>query len=230
MPLTLLGAKLGMTRTYTSDGLSVPVTVIHAGPCVVTQIRTPEKDGYAAVQIGYDDVKPRRSTMPMIAHDAKAGTAPKRHHREFRVEEADLANYEIGQEITVEKLAETRFVDVTGTSKGKGYAGNMKRNNFKGMSASHGTERMHRRGGSIGGHGTNRGTGPKPKKGKKMTGRLGGDRSTVRSLEIIKIDPEQNLLLVKGPVPGANTGMLEIRFPKRLYKSKATKQAEHAKG
>lgn len=230
MAFTLLGSKLGMTRTYTDEGVSVPVTVIQAGPCVVTQIKTPDKDGYAAVQIGYGEVKPRRSTMQMIGHDAKAGAAPKRTHREFRVDPKELDQYEVGQELTVERFANSAFVDIAGTSKGKGYAGVMKRHNFKGMTASHGTERMHRHGGSIGGHGTNRGTGPKPKKGKKMGGRLGGERVTVRSLEIVRIDPERNLLLVKGPVPGANTGRVEVRYPARLYKGKATKQKAHAKG
>lgn len=230
MSLMLLGSKIGMTRVYVDNGISVPVTVIRVGPCVVTQVKTLETDGYAAVQIGFDDVKARRSTMPVIGHDAKAGTTPKRHHAEFLVNEDEAASYTLGQELSVDALEGLLFVDVAGTSKGKGTAGVMKRHHFKGMSASHGTERMHRHGGSIGGHATNRGTGPKPKKGKKMGGRMGNERVTTRSLDVIRIDKENGLLLVKGPVPGANGGLLEIRTPSRLYKPKAMKQAKAAKG
>ncbi len=230
MALKLMGKKIGMTRVFTDAGNSVPVTAIEVGPCVVTQLRTMEKDGYTAVQVGYDDVKPRRSTMPVIGHDAKAGTAPKRYHREFRVTEEELGNFEMGQTITVEALANMAFIDVAGTSKGKGFQGGMKRHNFRGQEASHGVERKHRSPGSIGGHATNLGTGPKIKKGKKMAGQMGNERVTVRSLEIVSVDAEQNLLLVKGPVPGANKGMLEIREPTRLRRSKATAQAAKADG
>ena len=226
MPLKLLGTKLGMTRVYNDDEVSVPVTVIQCGPCVVTQIKTEETDGYNAIQIGYEDVKARNSTIPVIGHDAKAKTAPKRHHREFRVD--DTSEYELGQELTVEALANIAFVDVAGTSKGQGFQGTMKRHNFRGFSASHGTERKHRAPGSIGGHGANLGTGPKIMKGKRMAGQMGNERVTVRSLDVVRIDAEQNLLLVKGPVPGPNKGFLEISVPTRLYTPKATKQA--AKG
>ncbi len=226
MALKLLGQKLGMTRIFNEDGVSVPVTVISVGPCVVTQIKTEESDGYNAVQIGYGELKARNSTMPMIGHDAKAKTAPKRLHREFRTD--DVSSYELGQQLGVELLEQLAFVDVAGTSKGKGFAGVMKRHNFAGQEASHGVERKHRSGGSIGGHATNRGTGPKLKKGKKMAGQMGNERVSVRSLEVVKIDPDQGLLLVKGSVPGANKGYLEITEPSRLYIGKAAKQKAKA--
>jgi len=226
MALKLLGQKLGMTRLFNEEGVSVPVTVISVGPCVVTQIKTEETDGYNAVQVGFGELKPRNSTMPIIGHDAKAKTAPKRLHREFRTDE--VGSFELGQQLGVDLLERLAFVDISGTSKGKGFQGVMKRHNFAGQEASHGVERKHRSGGSIGGHATNRGTGPKPKKGKKMAGQMGNERVTVRSLEVVKIDAEQGLLLVKGPVPGANKGFVEISEPSRLYTSKATKQAEKA--
>ncbi len=225
MSVKLIGRKIGMTRVFTEDARSVPVTVLRVGPCVVTQVKTPEKDGYAGVQLGFDDVKPRRSTIPMIAHDAKAGASPKRTHREFRVEPAEIAKYTLGQTLGVDALAGWLYVDVIGTSKGKGFQGVMKRHHFKGLCASHGTERKHRSPGSIGGGGTNRGTGPKPRKGRRMPGHMGDDRVTERSLEVIRIDAENNLLLVKGPAPGANNGVVEIRPATRLYTSKARKQA-----
>lgn len=224
----VLGQKLGMTRVYTDAGVSVPVTVIHVSPNVVTQVRTQETDGYDAVQIGAGDVKARNTTIPLIGHDAKAGTAPRRHHREFAVEGDQVGAYELGQEITVSAFEGCAFVDVVGTSKGKGYQGGMKRHNFKGQLASHGVERKHRSPGSIGGHGSNAGKSGRPKKGKKMAGQMGNERVTVRSLEVMRIDGEQNLLLVKGPVPGANKGWVEVRPATRLYKGKGAKQAEMA--
>ena len=226
MPPAMIGRKVGMTRYFTEDGKNIPVTVIQAGPCVVTQVKTTETDGYSAVQIGFDDVKPRRSTMSVIAHDAKAGTAPKRVHHEFRCDDdGEAAGYELGQTITVDCLSELKFVDVTGRSKGKGFQGVMKRHNFRGLEASHGVQRKHRSAGSIGGGGINLGTGPKLKKGKKMAGQMGDEQVTVRSLHVVSIDSERNLLLVKGPVPGPNTGVLFIKTPTRLYKPKANAQA-----
>jgi large subunit ribosomal protein L3 len=225
MGLSLLGKKIGMTRVYTTTGASVPVTVIECGPCVVTQVRTPEKDGYSAVQIGFGEIKARNSTMPLIAHDMKAGTTPKRHHREFRVDAKDAANYTLGQTLTVQDLDGKMFVDVIGRSKGKGFAGVMKRWHFKGLSASHGTERKHRSPGSIGSLCSNRGFGGGLKKGKKMAGHLGDARITTRSLDIIRMDPSKNLLLVKGTVPGGKNGLVEVRPSTRLYKSKAKKLA-----
>src|SRR5690606_11410153 len=164
----------------------------------------------------------------MSGHVAKAGTTPKRCHLEFRAD--DVSGYELGQTLTVEALGPTAFVDVIGESKGKGYQGTMKRWNFKGQQASHGVERKHRSPGSIGGHGSNRGLGGGLRKGKKMAGQLGAERITVRSIEVVKVDPERNLLLVKGPVPGANMSEVQVRIPTRLCKSKARKQAEALKG
>lgn len=229
MGFSLLGKKVGMTRVYTDKGVSLPVTVIQCGPCVVTQVRTTEKDGYSAVQIGYDNIDPRNSTMPQIGHDMKAGTEPKRHHREFRVDTKDAAEYQPGQTLTVEKLAGTLFVDVIGTSKGKGFAGVMKRYHFKGLFASHGTERKHRSPGSIGSLCSNRGFGGGLKKGKRMAGHMGDERVTNRSLDVVQIIADKNLLLVKGSVPGGKNGLVEIRPATRLYKSKANKVKAAAK-
>lgn len=227
MSLTLLGTKLGMTRVFTPEGVSVPVTVVEVGPCVVTQLKTKDRDGYSAVQIGYGDVKARRSTQPMIGHDAKAGCGPKRHHREFRVDEEQAGEFSVGQTLTAEVFKNAAFVDISGTSKGKGTQGVMKRHNFKGMFASHGCERMHRHGGSIGGHASWRGNG-QIAKGKRMGGRMGNERVTVRSLEVVGVDADKNLMLIKGSVPGANKGVVEVRMPTRLYRGKSRKQAEKA--
>jgi len=229
MALSLLGTKIGMTRVFMDDGVAVPVTVIQVGPCVVTQLKTKENDGYTAVQIAFGDMKARNSTFQMIAHDAKAKTNPKRHHREFHVDEKQLGDYTLGQELTVEALNALAFVDVIGTSKGKGFQGTMKRHGFKGMCASHGTERKHRSPGSIGSRASDRGRGSL-KKGIKMSGQMGAERVTARSLDVVRIDKENNLLLVKGPVPGPNNGLVEVRTPSRLYRPKARKQAEKAKG
>lgn len=222
MPAGLIGRKIGMTRYYTEEGKNVPVTVIQAGPCVVTQVKTPERDGYAAVQLGFGDIKPRNSTMPLIGHDAKAGAAPMRFHRELRLDSgADAEAFELGQTIDVTVLADEKYVDVTGTSKGKGFQGGMKRHNFKGLEASHGVKRQHRGPGSIGGHASNLGTGPKIKKGKRMSGRMGDERVTSRSLDVVAIVPESNLILVKGPVPGPNQGQVFVRTASRLNRQKA---------
>jgi len=221
MPAALLGRKVGMTRFFTEDGKNIPVTVIEAGPCAVTQVKTTDTDGYSAVQLGYADKRPQRSTMPMIGHDAKAGTEPKHWHREFRFQgDDDAGAYELGQTVDVSAFDGVRFVDVTARSKGKGFQGVMKRHNFRGQEASHGVERKHRSAGSIAGHATNLGTGPKVKKGKRMPGRMGNERTTVRSLEIVKIDPEQNLLLVAGPVPGPAEGLVQVREAVRLNRRK----------
>ncbi|MEM1071666.1 MAG: 50S ribosomal protein L3 [Planctomycetota bacterium] len=217
---TLLGTKRGMTRVYTEDGRSLPVTVIELGPCVVTQVKTPETDGYSSVQLGFGERKPRTATIPVMAHDAKAGTTPKHHHAEFRTDNDD-AGYELGQVLTVADLEGVKFVDVTGTSKGKGFQGGMKRHGFKGQLASHGVERKHRSPGSIGGHASNAGKAGRIKKGKKMAGQTGNEQVTVRSLDVVRIDAERNLLLVKGPVPGHNTAMVRVRPASRLYRSKA---------
>ncbi|HZW07438.1 MAG TPA: 50S ribosomal protein L3 [Phycisphaerales bacterium] len=225
MAFTLLGTKLGMTRVYTPEGVSVPVTAVKLGPCVVTQVKTVEKDGYCAVQIGFGEIKPRRSTQSVIMHDAKAGTTPKRYHREFRCTAEEAGKYTVGQTLTARDFEGTMFVDVTGTSKGKGFQGTMKRWHFKGMFATHGTERKHRSPGSIGSLCSNRGFGGGLKKGKKMSGQMGNARITQRSLDIMRILPEQDLILVKGPVPGPASGMVMVRTATRLYKSKAKKVA-----
>jgi large subunit ribosomal protein L3 len=226
---SLLGRKLGMTRVFDADGNSVPVTVIQAGPCVVTQVRTKDNDGYTAVQIGFEDVKPRNSTMPLIGHDFKAGTAPKRAHREFRVGEKDAGSFSLGQTIAADVFNGQAYVDVIGTSKGKGFQGVMKRHHFKGLFASHGTERKHRSPGSIGSLCSNRGFGGGLKKGKRMAGHMGAERVTVRCLDVIRVVPEKNLILVKGPVPGPNRGLVEVRPAIRLGRSKARKVASAKK-
>jgi large subunit ribosomal protein L3 len=229
MSLMLMGRKVGMTRVFNEAGTSLPVTVISLGPCVVTQVKTAANDGYSAVQIGYDDVKARNSTMPVIGHDGKAGASPKRFHREFRVSEADAAKFTLGQELTAADFEKSAFVDVCSTSKGKGFQGTMKRWGFKGMCASHGTERKHRSPGSIGARANDRGRGNN-KKGIKMSGQMGNTIVTIRSLPVVKLDVAQGLLLIKGSVPGPNGGMVEVRSPVRLYRSKARKQAEALKG
>ena len=222
----LLGRKIGMTRWFKEDGTNVPVTVIAAGPCTVTQIKRTETDGYSAVQLGFEEVKPRRTTMPLIGHDAKADTTPKRCHRELRLADDDAAaEFELGQTVDVTNFEDVKYVDVVGTGKGKGFAGVMKRHHFRGLEASHGTQRKHRSPGSIGGHATDLGTGPKVKKGKRMAGQMGAKRVTVRSIDIIAIDPDRNLLMVKGPVPGPNRGILFIRDARRLNRSKTRRAA-----
>ncbi len=220
MTHALLGRKIGMTRYFTEEGKNVPVTVIQAGPCFVTQLKTKDAEGYSAIQIGFEDVEAGRTTMPLIGHDAKAGVSPKKFHREIRLED-DAKDTELGQELTVEVFTNTKFVDVIGVSKGKGFQGTMKRHRFKGLTATHGTERKHRSPGSIAGHATNRGTGPKPKKGKKMSGQMGNVQITSRNLDVIEILPEKNILLVKGAVPGPNGGLLYVRTSRRLGRAKA---------
>ncbi|MCC6907578.1 MAG: 50S ribosomal protein L3 [Phycisphaerales bacterium] len=219
MTTALLGRKIGMTRYFTEEGKNVPVTVIQAGPCFVTQVKNKDAHGYSAIQIGFEDVEAGRTTMPLIGHDAKAGVSPKKFHREVRLED-DGKDFAPGQELTVEVFAETKFVDVIGISKGKGFQGTMKRHNFKGLTASHGTERKHRSPGSIAGHATNRGTGPKPKKGKRMAGQMGNEQVTVRNLDVIEVLSEKSILLVKGAVPGPNGGLLFVRTSTRLGRSK----------
>jgi len=224
MAAVLLGRKVGMTRLFDEAGNQVPVTVIRTGPCYVSQVKTAQADGYDAVQIAFEDVKGRNSTMPLIGHDAAAGLTPKRFRREFQVNADEAAGYEPGQQLTVEVFDNVKYVDVIGTSKGRGTAGVIKRWGFKGQQATHGVERKHRSPGSVGGRSSNAGTG-RPKKGGKKAGRYGNARITVRSLEIIGRDKDQDLLLVKGPVPGANKGLLMIREAIRLYKRKANKAA-----
>ncbi|MFZ2147556.1 MAG: 50S ribosomal protein L3 [Sedimentisphaerales bacterium] len=198
----LLGKKVGMTQVYDDSGALVPVTVIQAGPCVVMQVKTTETDGYNAVQLGFDEIKPVRSKNPQIGHAQKANTTPKKFIREMRLADDAELPYEVGNSVTVSVFAEEKFVDVVGTSKGKGFAGVMKRYGFGGFPASHGTERKHRAPGSQAGYGTDRGHGGNIKKGKKMAGHLGNCRVTTKNHKLVEIDEEKNLLVVKGPVPG----------------------------
>ena len=217
----IIGRKVGMTRWFDEQGNNIPVTVVQAGPCFVSQVKTGESDGYAALQLAFEDVKARNSTFPVIGHDAKAGLGPKRVHREVRLDDDSLTEgVEPGQHISVEAFEAVKFVDVVGTSKGKGTQGPMKRHGFRGQEASHGVERKHRSPGSIGGRAAWLGGG-RPKKGIRMAGRMGDERVTVRSLPVVAVDKENNLLLVKGPVPGGKNSILFIREAKRLYKRKA---------
>ena len=217
----ILGRKIGMTRLFGEDGVDQPVTVIECGPCVVTQVRTTELDGYEGVQLGFGEVKGRNSTMPIIGHDAKAGAAPQRFHRELRLEGGDNhgVSFELGQEVLATDFSDVTYVDVSATSKGKGFQGAMKRHGFGGQEASHGVERKHRSPGSIGGRSSNLGTG-KPKKGIRMAGHMGDERVTVRNLPVVSIDAENHLLLVKGPIPGPKGGLVEVRTARRLWKRK----------
>jgi large subunit ribosomal protein L3 len=210
----LLGTKIGMTQVLGERGVVEPVTVIKAGPCVAFQVKTPRADGYHAVQLGFEDVKPHRSTKPMIGHAGKAGTGPKRFVREIRLE--GPAEVSQGDVLTVERFAEgkVQFVDVTGTAKGKGFQGVMKRHGFGGMCNSHGTERKHRSPGGIGAHAP-RGTGRSVKKGKRMAGHMGDQRRTIGPLRLLGVDTEHDLLLVRGSVPGANGSLVIVRRAKK---------------
>ncbi len=207
----LLGKKVGMTQIYDDAGRMVSVTVIQAGPCKVMQVKTPAADGYAALQLGYDDVKKNRILKPAQGHAAKAQTAPKRFVREWRLNDADTPPYGLGDEVRVSAFAGVKYVDVSGISKGKGYAGVMKRHHFGGFPASHGTERKHRAGGSIASHASDRGHGGNLKKGKRMGGRMGGKRVTSKHNIVVAIDEENNLLVVKGAVPGPSGSYVEVR-------------------
>ena len=208
----LLGKKVGMTRMYDEGGKSTPVTLIQAGPCSVMQIKSEETDGYNAVQIGYDDVKNSRRVKPAIGHAAKADTAPKYFVREDRLDSP--AELELGQQLTVEIFEEIKYVDVTGTSKGKGFAGVMKRHNFKGMDATHGCERKHRHPGGIGSNSGSAGCSRGIRKGKKMAGHMGNEQCTVRNIKVMGIDTENNLIIVKGQIAGPNNGYVVVKKAK----------------
>ncbi len=201
----ILGTKLGMTQLWDENQKVVPVTVIQAGPCVVTQVRTPEVDGYNAVQLGYGAIKAKKVTQPAAGHFAKADVTPRKHLLELRT--ANATEYALGQELTAEVFADGDIVDVTGTSKGKGTAGVMKRHGFHGLVASHGVHRKHRSPGSIGGCATP----GRVFKGMRMAGRMGNDKVTVQNLTIHAIDVERGLLLVRGAVPGNNGSLVVVR-------------------
>ena len=210
MTPAILGRKVGMTRVYDADGHVTPVTVVQAGPCTVMQVRTSERDGYHAVQLGFEDARPHRSSKPLIGHAAAARTGPKRVHREVRLGEP--TDMKVGEVVTVAQGLAS-YVDVTGVSKGCGFAGVMKRHGFGGKSASHGTERKHRSPGSIGGS-ASLGAGRGVKKGKRMAGHMGHVRVTTRNQRLVAVDKENNLLLIKGSVPGPNGGLLMVRLAK----------------
>jgi large subunit ribosomal protein L3 len=204
MSLGILGQKLGMTRIFDDDGKSVPVTVIAAGPCPVVDVRTPEKNGYSAILLGFGEVKASRVNKPMKGTFDRAGMAPCRWLREFRIDNA--ADYKVGQAVDVSAFASGEEVSVTGTSKGKGFAGVMKRYNFGGLQASHGVSVSHRKPASSG-------ASSYPShifKGKTMPGHMGNERVTIKNLTVVAVDKENNLLLVKGAVPGAKNGLVLV--------------------
>ncbi|GGV09674.1 MULTISPECIES: 50S ribosomal protein L3 [Streptomycetaceae] len=202
----ILGEKLGMTQVWDENNRIVPVTVVKAGPNVVTQVHTADSAaGYDAVQIGFGEIDPRKVNKPLAGHFAKAGVTPRRHLVELRT--SDASEYTLGQEITAELFEAGVKVDVTGTSKGKGFAGVMKRHNFKGLGAGHGVQRKHRSPGSIGGCATP----GRVFKGMKMAGRMGHERVTTQNLTVHAVDAEKGLLLIKGAIPGPNGGLVLVR-------------------
>jgi large subunit ribosomal protein L3 len=206
----VLGTKLGMSQVFDDQGRIVPVTVVKAGPCVVTAVRTPERDGYAGVQLGYGEIDPRKVTKPVAGHFSAAGVTPRRYLTELRT--SDASEYTLGQEVTAEVFAPGQLVDVTGKSKGKGTAGVMKRHGFGGLSASHGTQRKHRSPGSIGGCATP----GRVFKGLRMAGRMGNERVTVQSLTVHSVDTERGLLLIKGAVPGSRGALVLVRSAAKM--------------
>jgi large subunit ribosomal protein L3 len=199
----ILGTKVGMLQIFDESGKVVPVTVIQAGPCVVTQKKTTDQDGYEAIQLGYTPAKDNQINKPLKGHFAKQGVSPMRHLKEIRLEDASV--YELGQEIKADIFAEGDLVDVTGISKGKGFQGSIKRHGFSRGPMAHGSK-YHRRNGSLGAKGPAR-----VFLGRKGPGRMGGDQITIQGLKIVKVDPEKNLILVRGAVPGAKKSIITIR-------------------
>jgi large subunit ribosomal protein L3 len=213
MKAAILGKKIGMTRIFDDAGTAVPVTIVQAGPCPILQVKKMETDGYEAVQLGFDQCKPARSTMPAIGHARKANARPQKFVREIRLTEATDKN--AGELVTVQLFEEQniKFVDVIGTSIGKGFQGVMKRHHFGGQGASHGTERKHRSAGGIGAQG-NRGFGRCVKKGKPMPGHMGHEQCTSRNQKLVSIDKDRNLLLIKGAIPGPKGGYVVVSMAK----------------
>ena len=209
---TILGRKLGMTQIWSDNDEVIPVTVIQAGPCTVAQVKTKETDGYEAVQLGYGDIKEKHVNKPMAGHFAKAGIAPTRYLREVRVE--DASEHQVGEQVTVENFEGIDHVDVTGVSKGKGFAGVIRRYHFAGGPGGHGSH-FHRAPGSVGMCATP----SRVIKGLRMPGHMGSDRVTVMNLELVRIDPEQNLMLVKGAVPGGKGALVTVRKAVRMYQA-----------
>jgi large subunit ribosomal protein L3 len=201
----VLGTKLGMTQVWDADNKVVPVTVIQAGPCVVTLVRTLENDGYNAVQIAFGAIDPRKVTKPMAGHFEKAGVTPRKHVVEIRTD--DVQNYTVGQEITAEVFEAGAIVDITGTTRGHGFAGGMKRHGFHGLRSSHGVQRKHRSPGSIGACSTP----GRVFRGQKMAGRMGNETQTTMNLKIHAVDVEKGLLLVRGAVPGHTGALVYVR-------------------
>ena len=201
----LLGRKLGMTQVWNADGHLVPLTVVQVGTNVVTQVRTEEVDGYSAIQLGFGEIDSRKVTKPLQGHFEKAGVTPRRHLAEVRTSEHD--SYEVGQELDATTFEAGEGVDVSGTTKGKGFAGVMKRHGFAGVSASHGAHRNHRKPGSIGACATP----GRIFKGLRMAGRMGGNRRTVQNLTIQAVDAEKGLLLISGAIPGPKNGVVLVR-------------------
>ncbi|ALO66006.1 50S ribosomal protein L3 [Arthrobacter alpinus] len=201
----ILGTKLGMTQVWDENNLLVPVTVVQADSNVITQLRNAEVDGYVAIQIGYGQIDPRKVTKPLAGHFEKAGVTPRRHVVELRTADADT--YTLGQELSVEIFEAGQKVDVVGTSKGKGFAGVMKRHGFKGAPASHGAHKNHRKPGSIGGASTP----GRVFKGMRMAGRMGAERVTTMNLTVHGVNAEKSLLLIKGAVPGARGSVVLVR-------------------
>lgn len=201
----LLGRKLGMTQVWDENGRVVPLTVVQVGTNVVTQVRTAERDGYSAVQVGFEDIDPRRVTKPLLGHFEKAGVSPKRHIAEFRT--VDASEYALGQELDATVFAVGSKVDVSGNTKGKGFAGVMKRHGFAGAPAAHGAHKIHRKPGSIGACATP----GRIFKGQRMAGRMGNVRRTIQNLTVQGVDAEKGLLLIKGAVPGPKNAVVMIR-------------------
>jgi large subunit ribosomal protein L3 len=216
----LLGKKVGITQVYDEQGNMVPVSVIKAGPCVIMQVKTPETDGYKAIQIGFNDVKPSRRLNPAIGHAKKANAVPKSFVREMRLSDDSKEEFKAGDSLSVSVFAQEKLVDIIGTSKGKGFAGPMKRYHFGGMPASHGTERKHRSPGSQAGYGTDRGHGGNIKKGKRMGGHMGHVHITSKNHVLVNIDEANNLLVVKGSIPGPVDGYCVIRSAKKPVSKK----------
>jgi large subunit ribosomal protein L3 len=208
----ILGKKVGMTNVYDEQGRYVPVTVIEAGPCQVLQVKTVETDGYNAVQMGFEEKAARRATQAEAGHAKKAGATPKRFVREYRTD--DLAGYEPGGSVTVAAFEDVKLVDVAGVTKGRGFAGVMKRHSFGGQPGSHGTERKHRSSGGIGEGAGIPGRGVRM--GKRMAGHMGHVRQTVERLAVVRVDAEANLLVVRGSVPGPSNGYVFVRSAKKV--------------
>lgn len=207
----LLGKKIGMTQVYDENGKMLPVTVIQAGPCTVTQVKTTETDGYNGVQLGFEDVKPSRRKKSQIGHYKKSNTAVKKFVKEMRLSDDAEPEYKTGDILDVSVFEQTGKVDVTGTSKGKGFAGGMKRHGFSGFPATHGTKGCHRSTGSIAASASGAGRGGGPKKGKRMAGQMGNDRVTNKDLDLVKVDQEKNLVIVKGSIPGSNGSYVVVK-------------------